>query len=64
MGDQADVLLKHPSPRSECNEFARELKDLLVSARDSYGDAAKFEGHSMQTTWMTATKRSSPPPRG
>ena len=44
MVDQADVLLKHASPRSECNEFARGLKDLLASARDSYGDAAKSDG--------------------
>ena len=44
MVDQADVLVKHPSPRSECNDFARELRALFASAEASYRNAAMAVG--------------------
>ena len=44
MVNQADTLLKHASPRAECNDIAQSLKNLLVSARDRYADAAESEG--------------------
>lgn len=44
MVDHADLLLKHASPRPECNDIARRLKSQLVSARNTYADAADSEG--------------------
>ena len=46
MADHADVLLKHPSPRAECNDIARELKELLVDARDGYAGLPKRRGNA------------------